>query len=317
MPAKYHINPETGNPGICRATKQCKFGDISSHYASRDEARQVYESKMGSLNVNLRTIKASTVKKAINKKNSKNNFDSTDVLDDSFNNEDHGIDYTPDTVQNKFDSDIRGTTHIITSTSDGASGDKLEELFGKSRDAEAKADLGTVELKTLKNSTSSKVTLTSKSVGSPSAISERFGATDENGKKKIYTTMGKEWNTSKVYKHEFRVVVDRKTEVVKIQARDKDSKKIVSDGEYAWKFSDLNKKVDDKLSQIAIGYYDVDKNSSGEKTATYTDLKIGGFTRDSFIDKIESGDITVDFRISGSRDHGTSFRAHAKVILGE
>lgn len=40
---KYHINPRTGNPGICRATIQCRFGGASSHFTSKEEARADYE----------------------------------------------------------------------------------------------------------------------------------------------------------------------------------------------------------------------------------------------------------------------------------
>lgn len=45
--AKYHINPETGNPGVCRATKQCRFGSANEHYGSKDEARAAYERSQG------------------------------------------------------------------------------------------------------------------------------------------------------------------------------------------------------------------------------------------------------------------------------
>lgn len=51
--AKYHINPNTGNPGICKAdpskpnARGCDF-DLgeSDHYASADEARTAYEFSM-------------------------------------------------------------------------------------------------------------------------------------------------------------------------------------------------------------------------------------------------------------------------------
>jgi hypothetical protein len=44
--ARYHINPKTGNPGICRATKVCPFGDLQSdHYSSTSEARDAYETQ--------------------------------------------------------------------------------------------------------------------------------------------------------------------------------------------------------------------------------------------------------------------------------
>ena len=44
--AKYHTNPKTGNPGICRAEKNCPFGDEAHHYSSREEAAQAYEKTM-------------------------------------------------------------------------------------------------------------------------------------------------------------------------------------------------------------------------------------------------------------------------------
>jgi hypothetical protein len=46
---RYHINPRTGNPGICRAEKSCPFGDMESdHYSSKEAAREAYELEMGS-----------------------------------------------------------------------------------------------------------------------------------------------------------------------------------------------------------------------------------------------------------------------------
>ena len=48
----YHINPETGNPGLCKATKSCPFGDIDKdHYASQDEARKAYESQQQTISM--------------------------------------------------------------------------------------------------------------------------------------------------------------------------------------------------------------------------------------------------------------------------
>lgn len=47
---RYHINPETGRPNICRATKgPCKYavnGEEPPHYRSKDEARAGYERDM-------------------------------------------------------------------------------------------------------------------------------------------------------------------------------------------------------------------------------------------------------------------------------
>lgn len=44
--AKYHVNPETGTPGICHAKKQCRFGGDAEHYKSPEAAREAYEEKM-------------------------------------------------------------------------------------------------------------------------------------------------------------------------------------------------------------------------------------------------------------------------------
>lgn len=43
--AKYHVNPETGEPGLCHASIQCRFGGASLHYDSSSEARFAYEQK--------------------------------------------------------------------------------------------------------------------------------------------------------------------------------------------------------------------------------------------------------------------------------
>ena len=47
--ARYHINPKTGNPGICRAKKSCPFGNIETeHFDSQEAARSAYEMTMAS-----------------------------------------------------------------------------------------------------------------------------------------------------------------------------------------------------------------------------------------------------------------------------
>lgn len=45
--SRYHVNPETGEPGPCRAQKSCPFGDMESdHYDSKESARKAYEDSM-------------------------------------------------------------------------------------------------------------------------------------------------------------------------------------------------------------------------------------------------------------------------------
>jgi hypothetical protein len=39
----YHINPITGDVGLCRAQHQCPLGARDEHYATALEAREIYE----------------------------------------------------------------------------------------------------------------------------------------------------------------------------------------------------------------------------------------------------------------------------------
>lgn len=45
MGARYHINPETGKPGLCHAKVKCRFGGDAEHYPSRDAAVQAMINK--------------------------------------------------------------------------------------------------------------------------------------------------------------------------------------------------------------------------------------------------------------------------------
>jgi hypothetical protein len=44
---RYHINQETGEPGVCRArVGECPYGSSSPHFESESEARKAYEAQM-------------------------------------------------------------------------------------------------------------------------------------------------------------------------------------------------------------------------------------------------------------------------------
>jgi DNA polymerase III epsilon subunit-like protein len=44
---RYHINPRTGNPNLCRALTKCPFGEASDHYATAADAREAFENNFG------------------------------------------------------------------------------------------------------------------------------------------------------------------------------------------------------------------------------------------------------------------------------
>lgn len=47
MPTRFHVNPDTGDVRVCSATKKCRFGENSTHYSTRDDARSAYEKSQG------------------------------------------------------------------------------------------------------------------------------------------------------------------------------------------------------------------------------------------------------------------------------
>lgn len=57
---RYHINPETGRPNVCQATKQCRFGGKATHYPSKEEAQRDYERSMASVTLTPGLRKATT-----------------------------------------------------------------------------------------------------------------------------------------------------------------------------------------------------------------------------------------------------------------
>lgn len=44
--SRYHINPKTGTPGVCKAKMQYPFGGEDAHYGSSSEAQTAYEKTM-------------------------------------------------------------------------------------------------------------------------------------------------------------------------------------------------------------------------------------------------------------------------------
>lgn len=54
---KYHINPSTGDPGVCKARIACRFGGETDHFDSPDVARRNFERRMESLDANINTLR--------------------------------------------------------------------------------------------------------------------------------------------------------------------------------------------------------------------------------------------------------------------
>jgi hypothetical protein len=114
----------------------------------------------------------------------------------------------------------------------------------------------------------------------------------------------------KVGDNYYTLFVDRKSKRVRLIIADS-NKEFVSTNDFGWDFSRLHKKVDNKLANIAVGLYETNDRPDGNRTVTFDGLALGGFTRDSLIDKLETGDVRIDFRFAGG-NHRTTLAAPLK-----
>ena len=285
----YHINGN-GDPGVCTAkSDNCPFGSIEDHFTSANQARYAYESRMGTLGQPV--LKKSSKVKPEPKHSAPVISDA--VHDDAFNSADHEVDYTTEQVLEKFQKDINGHTYALTSRNNpGEPGLILERLFGKEPDSDPTADLGSVELKTLKRSSQYPISLGSLALdGNIRSLQQRFlGRNFQN------SLQAGEW--TKAGDNYYTLFVDRKNERVRLIVANS-KKEFVSTNDFGWDFSRLHKKVDNKLANIAVGLYETNQLEDGTRTVTFDGLAIGGFTRESIIDKIENGQVRIDFRFSG------------------
>lgn len=289
----YHINGN-GDPGVCTAkSDNCPFGSVEDHFTSASQARYSYESRMGSME-QPKLKKASSPRLADMKVTV-----SDTVHDDTFNGGDHEIDYTPEQVLEKFQKDINGHTYALTSRNNpGEPGLILERLFGKEPDSDPTADLGTVELKTFKKTSRHPISLGSLHMeGDIRSLRRQYlgGRFNES-------LQAGEW--MKVGDNYYTLLVDRKTERVRLIIANS-HKEFVSTNDFGWNFSRLHKKVDDKLANIAVATYETHELPDGNRTVTFDGLALGGFTRDSLIDKIESGDVRINFNFMGDNHRTT------------
>lgn len=56
--SKYHINPWTGNPGVCKAQIACRFGGETDHFDSPETARRNFERRMEADHTSIHTLRS-------------------------------------------------------------------------------------------------------------------------------------------------------------------------------------------------------------------------------------------------------------------
>lgn len=284
--SKFHIN-NNGEALRCSAKIKCEFGlSLEEHYETRKGAREAYEASQVDATAPMSIQKQKTPPTSLYM-----THDGVKVVDpdDVYNSMDNNLDYTPEAAENAFNERIKNVKFQLKTDRIEEPGILLEKLFGKIADSVSEADLGSVELKTVKGH-SAKNRLIS--------LSQMALTTNQNKFKNNYLdrldtnkviTAGK-W--TRVGSNYFNMFVDRKHKKVRIVVADRHKNIINAGGDY-WDFASFEEKVDKKLENIAVATYEV---NGEDKTVNYNEMHLGGFSKESIIDKIESGHIKLEVR---------------------
>lgn len=282
----WHVNPETGNPGQCRATKQeCPFGASTPHFHDKITAI-----KYGERAQKLRNIKEQEL--AAKRKLTPLAYESPDNLK---------VDYTPSETLKKFLKDIKGNYYPYdNSKNDGEAGVILERLYGiRVPDSKPTADLGETELKVIEgNKTHREVNLGALRV---SKLEELTDFLVKNNEYPSFMIDVNEWYGTK--KFEYKLRVDDDKDGLFLMIRDKETKKIISENDYKWSYDQLQEKVETKLKHIATATYTKHVKEDGSQFISFDDMKIGGYNSlNRFLEKIETSEVKVGLRFSPARE---------------
>lgn len=204
-------------------------------------------------------------------------------------------------------------------------GKTFEDLLGKIEDNKANADFGDIEIKTQRESSSSLVTLFSKSPNYPrganTILRENFGyPSPENPELKILHTTIYNNNFSNVKnKYYFSFKVDRINDEIKILVFDYKTKNILLDN-VTYSFSVIKQAIEKKIKKIAYIKANTKTEFNGSESFHYLSMELfHNPSFNKFIELLEKQIIAIDIRIGvyknplsktygKTHDHGTAFR---------
>ena len=241
------------------------------------------------------------------------------------------MDYEQEIIN--FYQKIKRQWLYTTRHGDQCLGNAFEDFIGKEEDNLSEADYHGIELKSHRESTTSLMSLFSKSPSSPRGVNtylrEKYGVEEEeSGKLVLNTTIsGDKFNTHRGG-HGFKIDVDRENNkmwlVVKTLESDvvlesKNNGKLIN-----WDFNVLTTALERKLSKIAF-LYGEEKDEDGKHYVKFNKMCLfEGLTLEKMLSALEVGDLLIDIRIgvyaSGSKkgkthDHGTAFRINLDKLL--
>lgn len=189
----------------------------------------------------------------------------------------------------------------------GSIGRSFENLLGVKENNLDMPDFGTLEIKSHRTKTDSLITLFSKSPTNKNKVGKvllkKYGNTTD--KRRLYTT---------VYANKFRKVYDRYDFKLKLNRIDKRIELLVYKNgikealEAYWDFDIIEKKLKNKLNSVCYVTFKTKKINEKEYFKYNEMTLLIGPELDIFLNAIEEGFVCVDFRYSGTKDHGVSFR---------
>lgn len=197
-------------------------------------------------------------------------------------------------------------------------GKTFEDLLNKVEDNLDSPDFHDIEIKTHEESSSSMLTLFTKSPSYPRAantmLRNNYGITNENGQKTLHATVSGN-SITKTSTYSFNFKVEAEEDVLRLYVYDLSGCLVNSD--VFWSYDALNTQIKKKLKTIAVIYGEKSIQNC-ETYYKYSEIDIvTGLTIEGLKLAIKNGDLKVDLRIgvynSGknkgkTHDHGTGFR---------
>lgn len=203
-------------------------------------------------------------------------------------------------------------------------GKTFEDLLNIDENNSTLADFKGIEVKTQRSSTSSMITLFTKSPSYPRSVNselrKQFGrtSTEHNNHKILFTTIDSTKFTTAdgIYDYQFKIEIDELNERLILIVKDAYSDEIKRNDIY-WTFKDIKNSLTKKLINVAHIKAD-ERIYDGNIQFNYNSITfLSELTFDNLIAAIKCGDLKIDIRLgvyaSGRNegklhDYGTGFR---------
>ena len=211
-------------------------------------------------------------------------------------------------------------------------GKTLEDILGVEENNFELPDLYGFEVKSMRQITSSKLTLFTKAPspkGSNNKLREKYGSIDEafSELRVLHTTLSIDWNTHSKGENSYSYCMrlDNKNKRIDILVKDLDSGNILEDGDVYLPYQSIEDKIETKIKNLAF----IKTNSEVINEMEYFEFNsctlYSGLKFEKFLQYVAEGLIVYEFRIGSYKnkskknygkihDHGSGFRINPKDL---